>query len=164
MEAKESIRITALRADGTPYRWWDALVEQVSPERIVTYMRFGEWAHEPDGGWPAKHHYRFYYWPDRPFNLVECFTAAGDPAHLYVHIASPFTVVAGGLQYHDYELDVVKRIGQVPEVRDQDEFKAAAVRYGYSSSFQSECWSAVRQAQELVSRWVWSALKSEVPS
>lgn len=71
--------------------------------------------------------------------------------------ASPASFTAEGIQYHDYELDVVKRPGQTAEVRDEDEFLDAAARYIYSPEFQENCRRAVEQAIKLVEAWSWSA-------
>jgi protein associated with RNAse G/E len=70
-------------------------------------------------------------------------------------VASPARRSAEGIEYCDYELDVVKRVGQPPEVIDEDEFVAAISQYGYSAELQAECRRAVLEAVALVEGWRW---------
>ena len=155
MQPGDHIQITARRADGTPYRWWEAVVEEVSSEYVVTRAAPGQWVHQPDGGWPGRFHVRTWFWPARDYNLSEVYHPDWTREELYVHIASPPEFIPGGLRYHDRELDVVKKPGAVPEVADEDEFAAAAQRYGYSAAFQAACRAAVAEALALVERWQW---------
>lgn len=154
MQPGEQITVTAMRADGTPYRWCAATVLSVTPDEVVVYTPPGTWMHEPGGkGWPFKLGGYSYYWKDRPYNLSECYTEAGEFALLYIHIASPPGISAGEIRYHDYELDVIRRPGEQPQVLDEDEFAAAIVTYGYTPAFQESCREAVAEALDLIERW-----------
>jgi protein associated with RNAse G/E len=156
MQIGDRIRITALHSDGLPYRWWMATVEEISPERLVTFAPAGEPVYQLNGPWPAPNHMRAYYWAGRPYNLLEFFTPQMEPVLLYVHIASPPRVTADGIEYVDLELDIVKRSGEPAFVDDEAEFAEAARRYGYSEALQAECRSAVAEALAIVESWEWA--------
>ena len=158
------MRVTALRADRTPYRWWDALVEAASADHVVTYAPPGHRVHQADGtGWASRCHIRAHYWTDRWNNLLEVYEPDGQPLELYVHIASPARLGAEGIVFEDYELDVVMPFGQPAEVVDEDDFAAAIPRYGYTAAFQARCRAAVEEALRLVADWTWSPLRPVQP-
>jgi protein associated with RNAse G/E len=96
---------------------------------------------------------RTTYWLNKPFNLGELYERTGHLKQIYIHIASPATIFPSALEYTDYELDVVKRQGEAPFVRDEDEFMEARLRYGYSEELCEVCRDAVVRAIELASRW-----------
>jgi protein associated with RNAse G/E len=149
------VRVTALRADGTPYRWWRAVVREATPACIVVLRPSGEPVHEADGSRMLPSIWQNVYWTDRPYNLTESYTAEGEPRRLDLDIASPAHWATDGIAYHDYELDVVKEPDRPPEVRDEDEFTEAIARYGYSPEFQAACWSALREAIQVADSWTW---------
>lgn len=150
------VQITALRYDGTPYRWWEARVERVTSTCVVAYAPAGSVVHHPGGAdWHSPGAVRSFYWTDRPYNLNEIYQRDRETSGLYVHIASPPQYVAGGIRYHDYELDVNQYVGQAAEVLDEDEFVEAARHYGYSPEFQADCRTAVEEALRLVDTWIW---------
>ncbi|MDF2630057.1 MAG: hypothetical protein K0R39_3888 [Symbiobacteriaceae bacterium] len=152
----QQVQITARRFDGTPYRWWEARVEKVTSDCVVTYVPAGGLLHQPGGDWQSPVSVRTFYWADRHYNLCECYAASDEGSSLYVHIASPPQFATGVIDYRDFELDVSKFVGKPAVVLDEDEFEAAAVKYGYSQAFQADCRSAVAEALSLVDRWIWT--------
>jgi hypothetical protein len=79
----EIVRVTALRADGVPYRWWDTLVEEASADYVVTYSPPGCSVYQPDGnGWISRNHIRAHYWADRWNVLLEVYYPDGRPLEL----------------------------------------------------------------------------------
>lgn len=153
MQRDDRIEVRALKADGTIYRWWRAVVESTRRDRIVTISRPGDEVHGPGGGWTIRHATRTYYWFSKPYNLAEVYHPNGQLKQIYIHIASPAQLVDGALVYTDHELDVVKRPGEALCVRDEDEFEVACSTYGYSPEFQCSCRDAVREALRLASGW-----------
>ena len=151
----EQIRITALKADGKAYRWWDAYVEERSPEQMVVMTPPGQWLYQTAGDIQGRHYLRTFYWPDRWYNLVEMYFADGSPRMLYIHIASPAVFTPQGIEYCDYELDVLQYVGEPAKVVDEDEFEEAARLYGYTPEFQAQCRRAVAEALDLIGRWEW---------
>jgi protein associated with RNAse G/E len=157
----EIVRVTALRSDGVPYRWWDTLVEEASADYVVTYSPPGCVVYQPDGnGWISRNHIRAHYWADRWNVLLEVYYPGGQPLELYVHIAAPPRFTEQGIAYADHELDVVMPFGKPTEVVDEDEFTVAIARYGYTTVFQAQCRAAVQEAVRLVEGWTWSPLDS----
>lgn len=155
MREGDRIQVKALRYDGTPYRWWDATVERVTPDCVVTYSRAGTVVYEPKGQWQSPVSVRTFYWTDRWYNLSEVYAAEKEKSSLYVHIASPPEFASGGIRYKDYELDVSQSVGQPAVVLDEDEFEEAAQRYEYSADMQAVCRGAVTEALQLVNGWIW---------
>ena len=97
---------------------------------------------------------RAFYWFDRPCNVLELYDNAGALSEVYVHIASPAQIVNGELHYTDYELDVVRRVGEEPIVLDEDEFNLAVAAHGLTSEFRSECFRTVDEVMALIRTWV----------
>jgi protein associated with RNAse G/E len=155
LRAGDRVRVTALRADGTPYRWWTAIVQEVTAARIVASRPFGEPVHEPGGSRTPATIWQHVYWTDRPYNLTESYTAQGQPRRLDLDIASPAHWANGGIAYHDYELDVVKEPGRPSAVWDEDEFAVAIGQYSYTPEFQAACRSALEEALQLAESWTW---------
>jgi protein associated with RNAse G/E len=155
----ELLQVTASRYDGTPYRWWEAQVERVTPGCVVTFASAGGLVNQPDGGWRSPVSVRTFYWTDRLFNLSEVYATDTGRSGLYVHIASTPRFGEGGLRYHDHELDVVQYAGETARVVDEDEFAEAVKRYGYSTELQANCRQAVAEALQLVDRWIWPGRK-----
>ncbi len=143
----DRLKVTGMKADGVPYRWFTATVELVERDHIVVSAPAGEPVYEPSGSWTARMAFRTHFWLDRPYNLLE------SPSMLYVNITSRPIIQDGEIRYHDYELDVIKRPGQPAEVIDQDEFDAAIATYGYTPTFQEEVRKAVDEAIHLVEHW-----------
>ena len=155
LRAGDRVRVTALRADGTPYRWWTAVVREVTASSIVVLRPCGEPVHEAGGSRLPPTIWQNVYWTDRPYNLTESYNAQGDPRQLAVDIASPAHWINGGIAYHDYELDVVKPVGRPAEVCDEDEFADAIGQYGYTPEFQAACRLALQEAIRLADSWTW---------
>ncbi len=149
------VLVTGLHADGSPYRWWAALVQEVTTSRLVVCRPLGEPVHELGGSRTPETIWQQVYWTDRFYNLTESYTADGEPRRLDLDIASPAHWTTAGIAYHDYELVVVKESDQPAEVRDEDEFTEAIARYGYSPALQAACWSALREALQVAESWTW---------
>jgi len=159
MRPGEVIVVTARKADGTPYRWWEAEVESLGTNYVITRLEPGQVISEPNRTWVTKVYSRTFYWHDHLFNLTETYLRPGMPERLYVNIASPFEVRGSNLNYKDYELDVVKNYGSPAYVLDEDEFAAAVTRYGLEGRLVDECRRAVEEAQKVVNNWRWQGLE-----
>lgn len=149
----DSLRVRALHADGQTYRWWEATVEAVDEQRIVTYARAGHQVHGLKGSWASQGHIRAYYWRDRPYNLLEVYRESGQLAELYINVASPPVLDDHILTFVDHELDVTMAAGGPARLVDEDEFAAAITLYGYSPEFQAEAYRAAHDALELARGW-----------
>lgn len=157
----QSVRMTALKSDGHPYRWMQMTVDATSPGYVVLMSRPGTLCEGPKGGWKAPYEGHVHLWTGRPYNLTEVCDSQGSILELYVNIASPAELLPGEVRYTDYELDVVKKPGQPAQVEDEDEFQEAIQRYGYTEEFQQSCWKAVAEVLHLVKTW---PLKPPTPS
>lgn len=149
----QSIRMTALKADGHAYRWMQVTVERVEPDYVVLFSPIGTFCDGPKGGWKAPYVGRIHLWTNRPFNLSEIYYADGKLLELYVNIASPAEFLPNEIRYIDYELDVVKKPGQPPKIEDEREFQEAIPRYGYTEDLQKACYQAVQEVLKLVETW-----------
>jgi protein associated with RNAse G/E len=153
MQAGDTVNIRALKSDGSCYRHWEATVESITDDGLVTLNRPGDEVRGPAGGWAMRLATRTFYWFERPYNLHEMYFPDGRLKQIYIHIASPARLCGRDLVYTDYELDVVKRPGQALLVRDEEEFREACSEYGYSNEFQCSCREAVDEALRLADRW-----------
>jgi len=152
MHIGEPIGVRAYKADGKVYRWWQATVESISAEGIVTYALPGHAVEGTDRSWISGYSIRAHYWYDRPYNLLEVYL--DDQLHeIYIHIASPMTLEGDNLVFTDYELDVVKQPGKPAWIEDEDEFAEAAERYSYSAEFQAACYQTVAEILPLAVEW-----------
>ncbi len=149
----DTIEVTTLHADGQAYRWWQATVECLDGERIVTFARAGHQMHRPDGAWISRWHVRTHYWTNRPYNLLEVYHSDGQLQEIYINIASPATLEGRRLTFIDHELDVCMVPGEAPRVVDEDEFAVAVGYYGYSPEFQRHAYHAVEEAKLLAEGW-----------
>lgn len=149
----DRVDVRALKSDGHAYRWWEATIESVHDDHIVTIARVGNVVSGTERGWITKYPVRSYHWFARPYALSEIYHPNGELLEIYVHIASPTEVSGHRLIYTDLELDVVYHPGQPPEIVDEDEFAEAAVRYGYAPEFQAACRQAAGEAIDLVLGW-----------
>ena len=61
----DRVRVTGLHADGSPYRWWAALVREVTASRIVVCRPLGEPVHELGGPRMSQTIWQHVYWIDR---------------------------------------------------------------------------------------------------
>lgn len=148
-----TLELIVQKADGQAYRWWNVTVESIDADLVVASAPVGTPTYGPGGGWTFTHPHRAFYWFTRPYNLIEVYENDGSLQQLYVNIASPARLEGHRLINIDYELDVVMRPGQPPEVVDEDEFAAAIPKYGYTPEFQTACRQAVAEVLALLPTW-----------
>lgn len=149
----QSVQMTALKADGQPYRWANLTVLTADANYVVLTSPVGTPIEGPKGGWKALYEGHVHLWSDRPYNLTEVFYADGTLLELYVNIASHAEFLPGEIRYIDYELDVSKKPGRPAEVVDEEEFQEAIPHYGYTEQLQKACYQAVQEVLELVETW-----------
>ena len=154
MRAGDAVNVVVFSLDGTRRRWWTSAIETVDSRCVRTLSRLGNPVAGPKGGWASMADIRAFYWFDRPYNVLELYDSAGALSEVYVHIASPAQIVNGELHYTDYELDVVRRVGEEPIVLDEDEFNLAVAAHGLTSEFRSECFRTVDEVMALIRTWV----------
>ncbi len=154
MKLGNKIQVQACKTDGTVYRSWQATIESVDADSIVTIAPAGSSVFNIKGeDYPIRHHYRSYYWFDKFYNLLEIFETSGELIHIYINIASPPEFKNGILSFKDHELDVSRYVPKPAELIDEDEFIEAAVKYQYSKEFQEKMYSTAEEALELANHW-----------
>jgi protein associated with RNAse G/E len=89
MKPGDLIWVRVFKADGTPYRSWQALVESIADGCVVTLTRASNPVYLRDRVYAQAHHMRNYYWPGRRHDLLEVYEPDGRLHELYVNIASP---------------------------------------------------------------------------
>jgi len=148
------IKVHARKTDGTVYRSWQAAIETLTSDMIVTIAPVGSSVFNIKGkDYPLVHHYRAYYWFDKFYNLLEVFETDGTLIHVYLNIASPPEFKNGVMSFRDHELDVSKVLPHPAKLVDEDEFAEAIVKYNYSPEFQDKMYAAAREALELAETW-----------
>ena len=162
MRVGDTVWVWVHKADGRPYRRWQARVESVSDGTIVTWNSPGNRVYQVlpgsgiDLGWrefTQPRAIRSYYWPDERRTLLEVYNPDGSLYELYADVCGPVALVDGAIHYTDYELDVSQLTGEAPRIVDQDEFAEAAITYGYSDAFQRECYAMAEALLDVVARW-----------
>ena len=153
MQVRDRVQVRAHKSDGMCYRWWYATVEAVEADRVVVVTPVGHWVEDIGGTWASRWAIRGFYWPDRWYSLLEVYAADGRLEQVYVNISSPVEIEDGYLSFTDYELDVSRRPPNGARIEDEDEFREAASKYGYSTVFQKACYEVAREAMEVANRW-----------
>jgi protein associated with RNAse G/E len=149
------IRVHACKTDGTIYRSWEATVEHVDAELLITISP----PNQPVFDLVRKqyftvHSLRSYYWFEKYYNLIEVFEATGELLEIYINIASLPEWTNNALKFKDHELDVSKYPPNPAKLIDEDEFAEAVVKYNYSPEFQDKMYAASREALELAENWI----------
>ena len=154
MKPGDQIHVCACKTDGTIYRSWQATIESVTADLIVTIAPAGSSVFNIKGeDYPIRHHYRSYYWFDKYYNLLEIFETSGELFHIYINVASPPEFKNGIMSFKDHELDVSRYVPKPAELIDEDEFAEAAIKYQYSQEFQDKMYIAANEALELANHW-----------
>ncbi len=154
MKPGDQIHVRACKTDGTVYRRWQATIESVLTDSIVTIAPAGSSVFNINGeDYPLLHHYRAYYWFDKFYNLIEIFETNGELHHIYINVAAPPEFKNETMSFKDHELDVVKHPFKTAELIDEDEFAEAAVKYQYTKEFQAQMYAAAEEALELANHW-----------
>lgn len=154
MKVGDRVQVRAYKSDGTCYRWWTATVETVGTDQLVLVTPPGQWVDGVDGGFASDNALRVFYWPGKWYCFLEAYTPAGKLAEIYVNINSPVEIEGLQMRFTDYELDVSRVPPGEAELQDEDEFKEAAVEYGYSEAFQRTCYEVAAEALDLANGWV----------
>ena len=154
MQVGDRMQVRAYKSDGTCYRSWYARVEAVEADRVVVVTPVGHWVEDIGGAWASRWAIRGFYWPDRWYSLLEVYAADGRLEQVYVNISSPVEIEDGYLRFTDYELDVSRRPPDGARIEDEEEFREAASKYGYSTAFQEACYEVAREAMEVANQWV----------
>ncbi len=149
----DSVTCRAYKSDTTNYRWWQATVEAVGGNEIVTFAAPPRVVCQPSGDWHSRTYARQFFWLDKPCNLIEFYSEDSLLIDIYLNVSSPVLIKNNELHYIDFELDVACRPGEEPRILDEDEFAEAAETFGYSTQFQAHCYEVTREAVELARTW-----------
>jgi protein associated with RNAse G/E len=154
MKIGDRIQVQACKTDGTVYRSWQATIESMTANSIVTIAPAGSSVFNIKGeDYPIRHHYRAYYWFDKFYNLIEIFETSGELIHIYINVASPPEFKNGIMSFKDHELDVSRYVPKPAELVDEDEFAEAVITYQYTKEFQEKMYSVAHEALELANCW-----------
>lgn len=153
MEAGDRLRVKALKADGTCYRWGCARVEAVAEQRVVALTPPGHRVESIDGGWTSGYAIRSIFWTDRWYSLLEVYFRDEPLSEIFVNVNSPAEVADSEIRFTDYELDVSRKPPEWARVVDEDEFLEAVSRYGYTEVLRQRCYAVAREAVAVANRW-----------
>jgi len=158
MNPGDTIWVRVSKTDGSFHRWWQARVESVSDDCIVTYTWFENPVHHnaerfPQAVYLQPWDIRSYYWPGRRHTLLEVYRPTGELFELYADITSPIEIGDGQISFIDHELDVYQSAGEAPEIVDQDEFAEAAEVYGYTDEFMRQCYELAEALLDVLANW-----------
>jgi protein associated with RNAse G/E len=154
MRVGDRVQVKAYKSDRTCYRWWWATVEAVERERVVVVSPVGQRVEDAAGAWASRYALRAHFWPGRWYSVHEVYRAGGELDEIYVHISSPVEMAGGELRFTDYELDVSLKPPHGARIVDEEEFREAAARYGYSQEFQQACYRVAREALAVAEGWL----------
>lgn len=160
MRVGKKITVNATRYDGELYRWWEAIIEDISEDYIITVQELGQKVNDQGEVWETKVNTRSFYWTSKHYNLTESYSKDGQPLAIYVNIASPMKIIDSKLVYKDYELDILRKFGdETVHILDEEEFYLASRRYNYSDSFIENCRNNLLVAIESVNNWTWTGFR-----
>ncbi|MEZ4517880.1 MAG: DUF402 domain-containing protein [Chloroflexota bacterium] len=147
------IWVTVSKANGQLHRRWQACIERVAEDCLVTVAGVGNPVILSGRTALQKYPLRSFYWIGRRYDLLEVYDPDGRLHELYSNICSPIEWTGDGIRYTDHELDIVQYVGREAEIVDEDEFAAAAAEFGYSDEFQRLCYAAAAEALDTVRTW-----------
>ncbi|RPH55625.1 MAG: DUF402 domain-containing protein [Chloroflexi bacterium] len=153
MQIGDNVKVRIFKADGQCYRWWEATVEALEVNCVVTVTPPGRLVNDIRGSWVGESALRAYYWFDRPYNLIEVYHPDGTFSETYVNIGSPAEIRGGDICFTDNELDVSLIPPGPARIVDQDDFASAAEKFGYSAQFQQEMYTAAGMAVQVANAW-----------
>ena len=158
MKPGDTIWVRVFKSDGSTHRWWQARVESVQDDCLITWTSVGNPVYHNSERFSRpiyhqKHHIRSYYWPGRRHDLLEVYNPDGQLHELYADITSPVEIVDGEVSFIDHELDVQMFAGQPPLIVDQDEFAEAALSYQYTDDFVRESYAVAEEVVGLLASW-----------
>lgn len=158
MKSGDTVWVRVFKADGSPHRWWQAVVEDVAEDCIVAVTRSGNIVYHNASRFPfseyrQKHTIRNFYYPGRRHTLLEVYRPDGALNELYADICSPVQLVEGEIHLIDHELDVSMMSGDEPRIVDQDEFAEATEQYGYSEEFVRESYALAEELLVVLAEW-----------
>lgn len=158
MKPGDTIWVRVAKADGRPYRWWQATVAAIEDDCLITVTAVGSPIYHdrerfPAAVYPLRHAIRAYYWPGRRYDVLELYEPDGRLVELYADITSPVEVTETEVSYIDHELDVSLMAGEAPRIVDQDEFAAAAVAFGYTDEFVRQGYALAHDLLTLLADW-----------
>jgi len=149
------IQVRVTNYDGSPHRAHPAYLVLEKDGLIVTQTFAGLEIETPRGNWVDPWDTRGYFWPDRYFTVVRLDNPHGKGLYgFYCDIATPPEFDGANLHYVDLQIDV--RVYAEPggalryEVKDEDEFEDAVLKYGYSASLVRDAWAAVEDLRRLI--------------
>mgnify|MGYP001435501317 CR=1 FL=1 len=158
MRPGDTVWVRVHKADGRPHRWWQATVEAVEGDCVITVSPAGSPIHHDPQRFPAalyalEHAIRAYYWPGRRYDVMELYEPDGRLVELYADITSPVAIAGGEIHYIDHELDVSQMAGEAPRIVDQDEFAEAAAVFGYTDEFMGHCYALAHDLLTVLANW-----------
>jgi protein associated with RNAse G/E len=153
MKVGDQVKVRIFKADGLCYRWWEATVEAVEVDCVVTTTPAGRLVNDIRGSWVGDSALRAYFWFDRPYNLIEVYHPDGVFAEIYVNIGSPAEIRDENICFTDHELDVSLIPPDPARIIDQDDFASAAEKFSYPPEFQREIYAAAELAVQVANGW-----------
>jgi protein associated with RNAse G/E len=158
MKPGDTVWVRVFKADGSPHRWWQVVIEDVDAACIVAITKPGNIVYHnasrfPSSEYRQKHFIRNFYYPGRCHTLLEVYRPDGALNELYADICSPVQLIEGEIHLIDHELDVSQMAGDVPRIVDQDEFAEAAEQYGYSEEFVRESYALAEKLLRVLAEW-----------
>jgi protein associated with RNAse G/E len=158
MRQGDLIWVRVFKADGQPHRWWQAHIEAIRDDCIITLTENGNPVYHNTERFPLPVYHqqwaiRSFYWMNRRHNLLEVYDSQGQIHELYADIISPINIIDGEIHLIDHELDVSQLAGEAARIVDEDEFAEAAIRYGYTIKFMEACFKLAGELVDLLASW-----------
>jgi protein associated with RNAse G/E len=155
----QTITVRALHADGECYRHWQATVERIDADVLVTLFMPGQLLHNLASDRPYENYIRTFYWFEQLYNLLEVYAPDGTFIELYINVAGKPKLNDNVLTFTDHELDVSMLPGHAPELLDEDEFAESIVRYAYTPEFVAQCRRVSQHILYVAQEWIPAGLQ-----
>lgn len=144
------ITVRSLKYDGSLHRTWEAKLISEADGLIALEAEFAADVDHPLLGFIRRGTIsEEFFWYGAWYNVFRFTNPSGELNCYYCNVNLPIEYQGTTLSFCDLDLDVLWRPGSDPQVLDEEEFTANAIRYGYSAEIKD---AAMRARDQIIEK------------